>query len=162
MAFSCRLVCYTLFSVHSSFLQHQQARASIGWLLGLGCWVFLQRHNYFIPSLWTSPVWNRMYTAYSRGRKSTDYTIEQLKTMIWRYYMSYWNNRRICSSIGWMPPAEKRRRYYSDKTGKIGRRNGINIHSVTLRWYLFHCTVVQNRWVKCVKLHWQYQISGFA
>ena len=55
---------------------------------------------------------------YSRGRRSTDYTIEQLKTMIWRYYMSYWNNRRICSSIGGMPPAEKRRRYYSDKTGK--------------------------------------------
>ena len=55
---------------------------------------------------------------YSRGRKSTDYTTEQLKTMIWRYYMSYWNNRRICSSIGGMPPAEKRRRYYSDKKGK--------------------------------------------
>ena len=55
---------------------------------------------------------------YSRGRRSTDYTTEQLKTMIWRYYMSYWNNRRICSSIGGMPPAEKRRRYYSDKTGK--------------------------------------------
>ena len=49
---------------------------------------------------------------------STDYTTEQLKTMIWRYYMSYWNNRRICSSIGGVPPAEKRRRYYSDKTGK--------------------------------------------
>ena len=44
--------------------------------------------------------------------------IEQLKTMIWRYYMSYWNNRRICSSIGGVPPAENRRRYYSDKTGK--------------------------------------------
>ena len=55
---------------------------------------------------------------YSRGRRSTDYTTEQLKTMIWRYYMSYWNNRRICSSIGGMPPAEKRRRYYSDKKGK--------------------------------------------
>ena len=54
---------------------------------------------------------------YSRGRRSTDYTTEQLKTMIWRYYMSYWNNRRICSSIGGVPPAEKRRRYYSDKTG---------------------------------------------
>ena len=55
---------------------------------------------------------------YSRGRRSTDYTTEQLKTMIWRYYMSYWNTRRICSSIGGMPPAEKRRRYYSDKKGK--------------------------------------------
>ena len=30
---------------------------------------------------------------------STDYTIEQLKTMIWRYYMSYWNNRRICCPL---------------------------------------------------------------
>lgn len=37
---------------------------------------------------------------YSGGRRSTDYTTEQLKTMIWRYYMSYWNNRRICSAIG--------------------------------------------------------------
>ena len=55
---------------------------------------------------------------YSRGRRSADYTIEKLKTMIWRYYMSYLNNRRICSSIGGMPPAEKHRRYYSDKTGK--------------------------------------------
>ena len=43
---------------------------------------------------------------YSRGRRSTDYTTEQLKTMIWRYYMSYWNNRRICSSIGGMPAAD--------------------------------------------------------
>ena len=65
-------------------------------------------------------MWARMKNElfYSRGRRSTDYTIEQLKTMIWRYYMSYWNNRRICSSIGGMPPAEKRRRYYSDKTGE--------------------------------------------
>ena len=65
-------------------------------------------------------MWARMKNElfYSRGRRSTDYTIEQLKTMIWRYYMSYWNNRRICSSIGGMPPAEKRRKYYSDKKGK--------------------------------------------
>ena len=54
---------------------------------------------------------------YSRGRRSTDYTIGQLKTMIWHYYMSYWNNRRISSSISGMPPTEKRRRYYSDKMG---------------------------------------------
>lgn len=33
---------------------------------------------------------------YSRSSRSTDYTTKQLKTMIWRYYMSYWNNRRIC------------------------------------------------------------------
>ena len=51
---------------------------------------------------------------YSRSRKSTDYTVEELKIMIWRYFMSYWNNRRICSSIGGMPPAVKRRRYYEN------------------------------------------------
>lgn len=63
-------------------------------------------------------MWARMKEElfYSRNRKSEDYTIEELKTMIWRYYMSYWNNRRICSAIGGMPPAEKRRRYYAALT----------------------------------------------
>ena len=36
---------------------------------------------------------------YSHGRRSTDYTTEQLKIIIWRCYMSCWNNRRICSPI---------------------------------------------------------------
>ena len=49
---------------------------------------------------------------YSRNRKSEDYTVAELKTMIWRYYMSYWNNRRICSANGGLPPAVKRKRYY--------------------------------------------------
>ena len=42
--------------------------------------------------------------------------IEALKTMVWRYFMSYWSNRRICSSIGGIPPAVKRRRFYSALT----------------------------------------------
>ncbi len=42
---------------------------------------------------------------YCRGGKSADRTIEQLKTMIRRYYMSYWNNSRICSAYGGIPPA---------------------------------------------------------
>lgn len=58
-------------------------------------------------------MWARMKEEvfYSRNRKSQDYTISELKSMIWRYFMSYWNNRRICSDSG-LPPAEKRRRYY--------------------------------------------------
>ena len=46
-------------------------------------------------------MWARMNNElfYSRSRRSTDYTTEQLKTIIRRYYMSYWNNRRICLSI---------------------------------------------------------------
>lgn len=60
-------------------------------------------------------MWARMKNElfYLRGRKPENYTIEELKTLIWRYFMSYWNNRRICSAIGGMPPAEKRRRYYA-------------------------------------------------
>jgi transposase InsO family protein len=30
-------------------------------------------------------------------------TCEQLKRLIFRYYMGYWNNRRICSAIGGVP-----------------------------------------------------------
>ena len=40
-------------------------------------------------------------------------TIEQVKTLVWRYFMSYWNNRRICSSNGGLPPTVKRQRHYA-------------------------------------------------
>ena len=39
-------------------------------------------------------------------------TIEELKTLIWRYFISYWNNRRICSANEGLPPMIKRQRYY--------------------------------------------------
>lgn len=39
-------------------------------------------------------------------------TREQLKRLIFRYFMDYWNNRRICSSIGGIPPVVKRGAYY--------------------------------------------------
>ena len=61
-------------------------------------------------SMWARMKWELFY---SRGLKSEDYTIEQLKFMILRYFMSYWNNRRICSGNNGLPPAEKRRRYYA-------------------------------------------------
>lgn len=33
------------------------------------------------------------------GRHDTErMTVEELKTLIWRYFISYWNNRRICSA----------------------------------------------------------------
>lgn len=47
------------------------------------------------------------------GRHNTEeLTIEELKTLIWRYFISYWNNRRICSSNDGLPPMVKRQRYY--------------------------------------------------
>ena len=38
--------------------------------------------------------------------------VEELKISIWRYFLSYWNNRRICSANGGLPPMVKRRQYY--------------------------------------------------
>jgi transposase InsO family protein len=35
-----------------------------------------------------------------------------VKALVFRYFMGYWNNRRICHAIGGMPPMEKRRRHY--------------------------------------------------
>ena len=63
-------------------------------------------------------IWARMKKElfYNRGRRTENYTIEALKMMVWRYFMSYWSNRRICSAIGGLPPAVKRRRYYSAMT----------------------------------------------
>jgi len=41
-------------------------------------------------------------------------TREELKRLIFRYYMSYWNNRRICSAIGGVPPMMIRDTYYKN------------------------------------------------
>lgn len=59
-------------------------------------------------------MWARMKEKlfYSRDDKSENHTIEELKTIIWRYFMSYWANRRICTANGGLPPAVKRRFYY--------------------------------------------------
>lgn len=64
-------------------------------------------------------MWARMKEEvfYSRDRKSKNYTVFELKSMIWRYFMSYWNNRRIFTDSG-LPPAEKRRRYYKSMKKK--------------------------------------------
>lgn len=39
-------------------------------------------------------------------------TTDELRVLIWRYFISYWNNRRICSANGGLPPMIKRQRYY--------------------------------------------------
>lgn len=61
--------------------------------------------------------WARMKEElfYSRKRKLACYTIDELKTMIWRYFIGYWNNRRICTGNGGLPPMVKRSAYYAAK-----------------------------------------------
>lgn len=57
-------------------------------------------------------MWARMKEELLYGRYNTEkMTIEELKTLIWRYFMIYWNNRRICSANGGIPPIKKRRLY---------------------------------------------------
>ena len=62
-------------------------------------------------------MWARMKEElfYSRNDKPEKYTRAELKEMIWRYFMSYWKNRRICSANGGLPPAVKRKRYYEEQ-----------------------------------------------
>lgn len=47
------------------------------------------------------------------GYGSTQMTIDQLKTLILRYFISYWNNKRISSANGDLPPMVKRQKYYA-------------------------------------------------
>lgn len=58
-------------------------------------------------------MWARMKEELLYGRHDTEkMNMEELKTLIWRYFMSYWNNRRICSANKRLPPMVKRQRYY--------------------------------------------------
>ena len=57
-------------------------------------------------------MWARLKEELIYGRiRTEDYTIEELKQMVWRYFMSYWNNRRICTANGGLPPMVKRKEY---------------------------------------------------
>jgi putative transposase len=58
-------------------------------------------------------IWGRMKEELIYGRYDTKkMSIEAVKSLVWRYFMGYFSNRRICSAIGGIPPAVKRRRYY--------------------------------------------------
>ena len=58
-------------------------------------------------------MWARMKSELLYGRYDTKkMTTEELKVLVWRYFMSCWNNRRICSANGGLPPMVKRRQFY--------------------------------------------------
>ena len=59
-------------------------------------------------------MWARMKEElfYSHEDKPENYTMKDLKTMIWRYFMSYWANRRICTANGGLLEAARRKLYY--------------------------------------------------
>lgn len=58
-------------------------------------------------------LWGRFKEELLNGRYDTKKMLmADVKSLIWRYFMSYWNNRRICSANGGLPPMVKRKRYY--------------------------------------------------
>lgn len=59
-------------------------------------------------------MWARFKEELLYGRHDTErMTVSELKVIIWRYFISYWNNRRICSSNEGLPPMVKRKQYYA-------------------------------------------------
>ena len=59
-------------------------------------------------------MWARMKSELFYGRLDLEHlTVEELKTLVWRYFMSYWNRRRICFANGGLSPAVKRQRYFA-------------------------------------------------
>jgi len=58
-------------------------------------------------------MWARMKTELIYGRCDTEkMTVEELKSLVWRYFLGYWNNRRICSANDGLPSLGKRQRFY--------------------------------------------------
>lgn len=58
-------------------------------------------------------MWARFKEELLYGRYDMEkMTMSERKPLIWRYFMNYWNNRRICFSIGGLSPVEKSSRYY--------------------------------------------------
>ena len=46
-------------------------------------------------------------------------SMEMVKMLVFKYFMGYWNNRRICSANGGYPPALKRARYFETMQEKV-------------------------------------------
>lgn len=58
-------------------------------------------------------MWAHLKTELLYDRHDSEkLTVSELKSLIWRYFISYWNNRRICTTNGGLPPMIKRQRYY--------------------------------------------------
>ena len=62
-------------------------------------------------SMWARMKSELLYDRYDADKMTTD----ELRTIIWRYFISYWNNRRICSANGGLPPMLKRQQYYDSR-----------------------------------------------
>ena len=60
-------------------------------------------------SMWAKMKSELLYDRYDTEKMTT----EEIRTVIWRYFIGYWNNQRICSANGGLPPMVKRQQYYN-------------------------------------------------
>ena len=60
-------------------------------------------------SMWARLKEELLYNRYDASKMK----VEAVRTLIWRYFISYWNNRRICSTNSGLPPMVKRHQYYA-------------------------------------------------
>jgi len=61
-------------------------------------------------------MWGRFKEEKLYKTDTSKMAMAEVKSMIWRYFYSYWNNRRICSAIGGMAPMTKRNIYFDNIT----------------------------------------------
>ena len=66
-------------------------------------------------SLWGRFKEELLYNRYDTKKMS----MSAVKSLVCRYFMSYWNNRRICSANGGLPPMFKRKQYYENLVKKV-------------------------------------------
>ena len=58
-------------------------------------------------------MWARLKTELLYGRYTTEeLTVEELKVLVWIYFISYWNNWRNCTNNGGLSPMIMRQGYY--------------------------------------------------
>ena len=63
-------------------------------------------------------MWARFKEEKLYRMNTTSHTVEELKVIVFRYFMSYWNHRRICSAIGGVPPICKRQQYWNKQNNQ--------------------------------------------
>ena len=87
----------------SMYLRYSTAFSVLGLSMGTNI-------NARCESMWARMKTEILYDPYDTRQM----TVEELTALIWRYFLSYRNNRRICSANGGLPPMIKRRQYYED------------------------------------------------
>jgi len=59
-------------------------------------------------------MWARSKTERFYKIDTSKMRMHEVKQLVFKYFMGYWNNRRICSANGGFPPMHKRQQYFKE------------------------------------------------